>query len=396
MLAKPTTSGLLAGRVRLGIPNIGQPFLLAAVLVVPLARVGELPAAPGPVLCQTNLVLTVMAANLTGQSQRYEEPQIRILQGLKPDVVALQEFRYGNSSPPEIRAFVDLAFGTNYSYYRESSATETYGIPNGIVSRFPIADSGCWDDVTIPDRGFAWARLRLPGTNDLYVISVHFKASSGSANSAQRATEAANLRDLVEAHFPPDAWVVVAGDLNTGWRGEQALTTLTGFLSDAPIPTDAISGGNEKTNLDRDRPYDYVLPSFSMTNSLAPVVLGGQSFSNGLIFDSRVFAPLPAVPPIQRGDSTNGQHMAVLKAFHLCWTLTNWIELPCPQLRLVSDRQIEWDSPSNLVFRVQANARLTDTNDWHTVATATSTTTRYSFAPAGRAGSPMFYRVTTP
>ena len=43
---------------------------------------------------QSNVVVRVMAANLTGNSQIYGTPQLDILKGLKPDVVAIQEFDY--------------------------------------------------------------------------------------------------------------------------------------------------------------------------------------------------------------------------------------------------------------------------------------------------------------
>jgi hypothetical protein len=34
---------------------------------------------------QSNVTVRVMAANLTGDSQKYETPQLNILNGLKPD-----------------------------------------------------------------------------------------------------------------------------------------------------------------------------------------------------------------------------------------------------------------------------------------------------------------------
>ena len=48
-----------------------------------------------------------------------------------------------------------------------------------------------------------------------------------------------------------------------------------------------------------------------------PVLIGTSRFENGLVFDSRVFTPLSAVAPVQRGDSEaqNMQHMAVVRDF---------------------------------------------------------------------------------
>ena len=72
-----------------------------------------------------------------------------------------------------------------------------------------------------PNRGFAWAQIDLPGTNDIYIVSVHLLTSSAS----NRAAEAANLKVLMQSNFPADAWVVVAGDFNTDSRTETTVTT---------------------------------------------------------------------------------------------------------------------------------------------------------------------------
>jgi endonuclease/exonuclease/phosphatase family metal-dependent hydrolase len=258
-----------------------------------------------PALSQNNVTVRVMAANLPGDSQSYGASQIRILQGLKPDVVAIQEFNHAGTT----RTFVDTAFGTNFSFFRESG----YSLPNGVISRWPILSAGSWLDTvqTSPNRGFAWAQIDLPGTNDLYVVSVHLLTSS----SANRANEAANLKALIQSNFPVNAWVVLAGDFNTDSRDEVALTTLTNFLSDHPVPTDAESNGSPNTNLGRNKPYDYVLTSFPLANRITNVVFATRSFPNGLVFDSRVYTPLSDVAPVLSSDSAAGQHMAVVKDF---------------------------------------------------------------------------------
>ncbi|MFN3408840.1 MAG: endonuclease/exonuclease/phosphatase family protein [Limisphaerales bacterium] len=262
----------------------------------------------------SNLAVRVVAANLTsGNSQSYETPGINILKGLKPDVVAMNEFRYNNSTnDSQARALVDLAFGTNFHFFKEVAAG--YSIPNGIVSRWPILEAGTWNDTQVPDRGFAWARIDLPGTNDLYVVSVHLHAAGGPSS---RAIEATNLKALIQTHFPANAWLIVAGDFNTDSRSESAMATFKTFLSDDAVPVD--QAGDPDTNAGRNKPYDYVLPSFSLTNFLTPVVIGINSFPAGLVFDSRVYTPLSDVPPVVSSDSDalNMQHMAVVKNFLL-------------------------------------------------------------------------------
>ena len=91
---------------------------------------------------QSNVTVRVMAANLNGNSQTLGTSQLNILQGLKADIVAMQEFLYSDNSTNAFRQMIDDTFGTNYVYFRESG----YSLPNGIISRYPIIASGSWDD----------------------------------------------------------------------------------------------------------------------------------------------------------------------------------------------------------------------------------------------------------
>jgi endonuclease/exonuclease/phosphatase family metal-dependent hydrolase len=277
----------------------GRIFLLGAIFFSTSA------------LAQSNINVRVMAANLNGDAQTYQPFAIRIFQGLKPDIVAIQEFNYSNNTASDFRSMVDTAFGTNFVYYREPY-TANGNIPNGIISRYPILNSGSWPDTvqSSPNRGFAWAQIDLPGTNDLYVVSVHLLTSSASA----RSSEAANLKMLIQSTFPSNAWIVVAGDFNTDTRMESTtMTTFDSYLSDNPVPAD--NNGNSNTSLNRNHPHDYVLPDFSLTNFETATVFPSHSFPNGLVFDSTVYTPLSDVPPVQFTDSTNAQHMAVMKDF---------------------------------------------------------------------------------
>lgn len=252
-----------------------------------------------------------MAANLNGDAQSYQPFAIRIFQGLKPDIVAIQEFNYSNNTASDFRSMVDTAFGTNFVYYREPY-TSSGDIPNGIISRYSILAAGSWVDTvqSQPNRGFAWAQIDMPGTNALYVVSVHLLTSSASV----RSSEAANLKTLIQSNFPSNAWIVVAGDFNTDSRTESTtMTTFDSYLSDNPVPAD--NNGNSNTSENRNYPHDYVLPSFSFTNLETATVFPSHSFPNGLVFDSTIYTPLSDVPPVQFTDSTNAQHMAVMKDF---------------------------------------------------------------------------------
>ena len=288
-------------------------------------------SSPLQIQAQSNVTLRVVAANLTsGSNQRYESPGLNILKGLKADIVALQEFNVSNSfginTTPALSNLVATTFGTNFVYYRESG----YSIPNGIISRYPMLASGSWvdSDTGVNDRGFAWARIDVPDTNDLYVVSVHLKASSGSANEVRRAAQAAELKALIRTNFPPTAWVIVAGDMNIYDQSETAAATFATFLSDTPVPAD--QNGDIDTNASRAERYDRVLLSFSMTNLLVSVVMPSRTYTSGLVFDSRVYTSLTDVPPVAFGDSavSNMQHMAVVRDFRIPLATANPPALP--------------------------------------------------------------------
>jgi endonuclease/exonuclease/phosphatase family metal-dependent hydrolase len=312
-----------------------------------------------PVVIQTNATVRVMASNLTsGSGQSYEAAGIRILQGLKPDIVAMQEFRYNSStSDAQLRQLVDTAFGTNFFYYREVGS---YNIPNGIVSRWPILSSGTWEDVDagVNDRGFAWAKIDLPGTNELYVVSIHLKASSGSDNASRRNAEATNLVNLIHANFTNNAWIVVAGDCNIYSTSEGAYQCLSTNFSDSPIPTDAESGGNANTSEPepRARRYDYVFPSQSFSNQLVATVFPSRTFPKGLVFDSHIYTPLSDVSPVAYDDShvdTGMQHMGVMRTFNVPYYVTNYVANP-PSITLHPQSQIVAQG-SNVTFTVAAD-----------------------------------------
>jgi endonuclease/exonuclease/phosphatase family metal-dependent hydrolase len=379
-----------------------SPFDVAAAIRLWMCASVLLPcfqaaaAAQIPVVTETNVVVLVAAANLTsGNFQRYETPGLNILKGLKPDVVAIQEFNYasstGTNTAAAIREMVDITFGTHFSYFRESG----YSIPNGIISRYPIVASGSWidSDTGVNDRGFAWARIDVPGTNDLYVVSVHLK--SGSDSAARRNAQASELRNLIQTNFPANAWIIVAGDLNTDTRTEAAMTTLKTFLSDDRIPSDHL--GDPDTNAGRTKPYDYVLPSFSLTNRLTSVALPSRTFSNGLVFDSRVYTPLSDVPPVQSSDSgaSGMQHMAVVKAFQIPYAVTNWMTVPPPILTMQTPARLEWRGLSNVTYTVQQTTNLNDPN-WTTAGTASSSTTNVVFTNQADDAPQKFFRVLYP
>ncbi|WP_407667269.1 lamin tail domain-containing protein [Myxococcus qinghaiensis] len=254
--------------------------------------------------------LRVMAANLSsGNGQDYDPGHgIRIFQGTDADIIMIQEFNYLTDSAADIRSFVNTAFGSGFSYYREAGAQ----IPNGIISRYPIIASGEWDDPQVTNRDFAWARIDIPGPKDLWAVSVHLLTS----NASTRNSEASSLVGRIQANIPAGDYLVIGGDFNTSSRSEACFSTFSQVVSTAsPYPADR--NGNTNTNAGRNSPYDHVLVDSDLRQYQTSVVIGGSSFANGLVVDTRVYSPIGDLSPAVSGDSgaSGMQHMGIIKDF---------------------------------------------------------------------------------
>lgn len=258
---------------------------------------------------------SVLAGNITsGSNQEYEDAGERILEALGPDVALLQEFNMTNGTSEAVyRAWVNEHFGTNFSFCLEPVATAN--IPNGIVSRWPISEWGEWDDTTLTDRDFVWAKIALPGNVPLYAVSLHIKASSGS--DAQRTAEVRALTNYIaQAGWMTNGYVVLGGDFNFDGRSETALSVLTSsIVRDTFQSADQV--GNKNTNSGRDKPYDMVLPSTNLNARHRSFACYGYNFPNGMVFDTRITWASGLPPPALSTDSAvfNMQHMAVMKLF---------------------------------------------------------------------------------
>ena len=254
--------------------------------------------------------LRLVAGNLTtGNFQSYEAPGIRIFRGLSPDVAMIQEFNFLSDSTADLRSFVDQAFGPEYSFVRGAPAQ----IPNGIVSRYPIIASGEWVDTEVGNRDFVWARIDIPGPIDLFAVSVHLLTSSATERNIEAGELVQNIQGL-----PAGAYVVLAGDFNTGSRTEACIQTLSSVLTtNAPFPVDQANNGD--TNSSRSKPDDWVLVNGPLHSLETPVTIGRNVFSHGFVADTRVYAPITDLAPALAGDSGAPmmQHMAVVRDFML-------------------------------------------------------------------------------
>lgn len=276
-------------------------------------RGGERGPAADPLAARPFSLLRIMAANLTsGPSQSYEDAAIRIFQAFEPDVVLIQEFNYGRNTDDDLRRFVGAAFGSDFYYFRQADVA----IPNGVISRYPLIESGQWDDTSVGNRDFAWARIDIPGDIDLWAVSVHLRTK----NALTRENEARQLVHYIRQHVPDNSFLVVGGDFNSATRDERCVETLRSLLViEWPFPAD--QSGNEGTNATRRRPYDWVLVDAKLDEREVPVTVGTGDdqvrLEGGLVFDSRVFTPTSLPPPVRCDDSgaPQMQHMAIIRDF---------------------------------------------------------------------------------
>ncbi len=258
-------------------------------------------------------VIRIMAANITaGSAQSYDTGEgIRIFKGLKPDIVLIQEFNYKKGT---ISDFVKKAFGEDYSYVRGKG-----DIPNGIISRYPIIQSGAWESNRVTNRQWDWAVIDIPGDRELLAVSVHLHTSDNT-------TEMGPLRTKIDKKIDSDRkdyYVVIGGDFNQPkWNPIRSnfgsAFTVGKAVSDWPM--DQL--GDVTTNAKRAKQYDYLLCSFDFCKLETPTVIGSHSYSKGHVVDSRVYGKkneLKDIDPVQAKDSnaTNMQHMAVVRDFEV-------------------------------------------------------------------------------
>ncbi len=270
-----------------------------------------------------SLAIRFVAANLTsGNYQSYDPGHgIRLMAGCKADVLLVQEFNYGDNRAADYRAMANAICGIGCDY-----AVGAGQIPNGVVSRWPIVESGWWDDPNISNRDLDWARIDLPGDKDLFAISVHLHTSPSSDQVTAAQVVARKVSEHRAAN-PGCCWYVVGGDFN----GTAAVSN-SGFGAWKGEPVFAVTGphprgedGLEGTNASRSSQYDFVLLDTALRAHQVPVVFpdpgghgGSLSYTDGLVFDSRDFTQAELdryFPPARAGDSgaSNMQHMAVVK-----------------------------------------------------------------------------------
>ena len=266
-----------------------------------------------------------MAANIsTGNNQSYDPGHgIRIFKAVKPDIVMIQEFRYGRNNDDDINSMVSSTFGPEYFYSRGRYVDSSW-IPNGIISRFPIIESGYWKSNLANNRDWDWAILDLPGNKELLVVSLHLLTEKNAQEIGPLTREIENkIADDKKKNL--EYYVMVGGDFNssTVLNGKTDLKRVvyTSFSNNGSRPKD--QDGDTTTNATRGKTLDVLLVDKELQQKEIPAKIGRHSYNNGHVFDSRVYSrrgELGDVTPVQADDCKGGkpiynQHMAVIRDF---------------------------------------------------------------------------------
>lgn len=266
-----------------------------------------------------------MAANIsTGNNQSYDPGHgIRIFKAVKPDIVMIQEFRYGRNNDDDINSMVSSTFGPEYFYSRGRYVDSSW-IPNGIISRFPIIESGYWKSNLANNRDWDWAILDLPGNKELLVVSLHLLTEKNAQEIGPLTREIENkIADDKKKNL--EYYVMVGGDFNssTVLNGKTDLKRVvyTSFSNNGYRPKD--QDGDTTTNATRGKTLDVLLVDKELQQKEIPAKIGRHSYNNGHVFDSRVYdklGELGDVTPVQADDCKGGkpiynQHMAVIRDF---------------------------------------------------------------------------------
>jgi endonuclease/exonuclease/phosphatase family metal-dependent hydrolase len=150
-----------------------------------------------------------------------------VMSYVMPDVVVVQEM----VSSEGVTLFLDSVMRFVSSTYANAPFNNGPDTDNALFYRTDRVDYlGAVYHAT-PNRDIAEYRLTVGGTQtDLYLFSVHFKASQGLTNEQIRLEEAIILRERLDA-LPMGSDFIVAGDFNIYYSDEPAFQELTDSLA---------------------------------------------------------------------------------------------------------------------------------------------------------------------
>ena len=279
-----------------------------------------------------NFTLRLLTSNLTsGNTQSYKEPGINILKALNADIIMIQEF----NAEGGVENFVKNTFGEEFYFFR-GTPTRNGDIPNGIISRYPIINSGEWNDPRVKDRKIDWSIIDMSQnlTKNIFIVSVHLKAKEGSS----QITAANIISEKIYNHRlenPNKFYYIVGGDFN----GDASLCrknkrdTCNGFktynredifYTELPDPYSQYQH-NTTTNRTKSKQLDFILVDHNLKDKQFSTNYCDDddnclNYPNGLVFRSNDYSQKELdkyFVPVKRTDSeaTQMQHMGVVKDF---------------------------------------------------------------------------------
>lgn len=146
-----------------------------------------------------------------------------VINGLKPDILVLQEFSGGQAS---VTQFLDSVMNIDSLTYSAAPFTDGNDLDCVLyykTSKFTMVGT---ENYTTTLRDIFHYKLRPLNLSDtLHVFGVHLKASTGTTNQNRRKSEVDTLRKVTDA-LPSGSNFIVCGDFNIYSANESAYTTL--------------------------------------------------------------------------------------------------------------------------------------------------------------------------
>jgi len=290
----------------------------------------------------------------TGNYQSYDYGHgIRIFQGLKADVMMVQEFNYKENTEEDYKEMVravfqnESCFGSDVPPVDQTCFYEVGTgavIPNGVISRYPIISWGEWDDPATgvnSTRHLNYAIIDIPGNKDLFVVSVHLHTSPSSDQVASAVVIVNAIKEMKEEADYAGYYFMVGGDFN----GPSAASDDGFGMYNTFDTSDSISienggtpplgeDGSPLTSANRSKHLDWLLVSPDLHTLQVPTKFCNNDDSNdckqypeGFVMDTRdfsqteldtYFAPTgfdERVLSVNDSDAGSMQHMAIIKDF---------------------------------------------------------------------------------
>jgi len=159
-------------------------------------------------------------------SQRIDDFRV-VIDYIEPDIVVIQEIQ----SQTGMNVFLDSVLNFTGSAFEAVSFNDGPDTDNGLFFRSDKIDILSVRYIPTVNRDIAEYKLRIIGSQqNMYVFSVHFKASQGPTNEAIRLEEATVLRNHLDSLTTGTNFLVL-GDFNIYYCDEVAFQKLTDSLS---------------------------------------------------------------------------------------------------------------------------------------------------------------------